>query len=270
MAMSMQSFEQQMKAAGFTDEDPGLKNRLIMSLSGREKQGKTHFALSAPDPLAYINFDVGDEGVIDKFRGSGKTIFHRRFSKPMTFKDGAPVADGALAEWLRLTQSWYKLLAIPDLKTIVADTETEIWELIRLARLGKLTQVKPFHYGPVNAEYDAFLKAAYESDKNIILIGKSKKEYTNDKWNGGYERAGFSNLGFIVQVVAEMHRYGRAELSEDDDPVLDSYACRIISCRHNPALEGCEFNNRNTCNFEHVQMSVLAKMDPEDCEAYMF
>lgn len=260
-----------LEALGFQQAENTEHDRLILVLGGLEGKGKTHFALGSEDPLALINFDIGQEGVIDKFLAKNKVIYHRQFHKPVKFTDsGAVKEDGAQAEWLALNGAWYKLLRIPDLKTIVVDTETEMWELIRLARFGKLESVQPWNYPPVNREYGSMLKAAYDSNKSLILLQKMRKEYKNDKWTGAFERAGFGDTRYVGQVVAHMHRYSEEEVLDDDpnaDPVLDSYAIRIDKCRQNPALEGYEFNTRATCNWDWLKMSILQGLIPEQCMA---
>ena len=57
-----------MEEAGFHKaETIETHKRLIVSIAALEKCGKTHFALTAPGPIAYFNFDIGVEGVIGKF-----------------------------------------------------------------------------------------------------------------------------------------------------------------------------------------------------------
>ena len=48
---------------------------------------------------------------------------------------------------VKLAKAWSM-----DEGTVVMDTASEAHELSRLAAFGKLTQVMPHHYGPVNAE----------------------------------------------------------------------------------------------------------------------
>ena len=43
------------------------RTRLIVSVEGLEKRGKTHFAMTAPPPIAYFDMDIGAEGVVNKF-----------------------------------------------------------------------------------------------------------------------------------------------------------------------------------------------------------
>ena len=41
--------------------------RLVVRVGGLEKEGKTHFALTAPGPIGAIDMDRGMEGVVEKF-----------------------------------------------------------------------------------------------------------------------------------------------------------------------------------------------------------
>ena len=52
--------------AGFTKVKSGIKKkRMVVAVEGREKDGKTSFALSAPAPIAIFNLDTGlEEGGI--------------------------------------------------------------------------------------------------------------------------------------------------------------------------------------------------------------
>ena len=64
-----------LKALGFSDDIVETPRRLIASLEGREKVGKTHFALTAPPPILFFNIDIGTEGVVGKFQEAGKKVF---------------------------------------------------------------------------------------------------------------------------------------------------------------------------------------------------
>lgn len=201
-----------------------VKRRLIMSLSGREKQGKTHFSLTAPGPIAFFSMDLGTEGVVGKFPDKeiwvGEYDYHS-----IQGMDPAAIAG----EWERLKRDYIMIMKTPEIRTVVWDTATEVWEMIRIARFGKLTQVKPHHYGPVNAEYRDLLRLAYAGDKNLILLHKMKAEYVEDKRTGRFERAGFGDTGFLVQLNALAWR--------DQEGM---FGITVQDSRQNPALMGEE------------------------------
>lgn len=209
---------------GFSKASDKIIPRLIASVSGLEKNGKTSFALSTPGPIIYFNLDFGTEGVISRYADK-KDIYVKeyRFNRVMT-------PDKYINLWSSFTTDYYNALK-SKARTIIVDTATELWELLRLARFGKLTQVLPFHYGPVSAEYITLIREGYSYDKNVILLHKLKKQYVNDKFSGNYERAGFGNTGFLVQSNLEVYRDG-----------LDGqFFLKVMDCRQNSMLGGLEF-----------------------------
>jgi hypothetical protein len=128
---------------------------------------------------------------------------------------------------------------------------------LRIARFGRLTQVMPYQYGPVNAEYRNVIREAYKWDKNVILLHKMKAQYINDKRTGEYDRAGFSDTGFLVQVNARAYRYG----SEDGG----AFAFMVEDCRQEPDLQDMEFEGE-MANFPTLAAMVLPSVDPKEWE----
>jgi len=204
-----------------------VRPRIIISIEGREKQGKTHFALTAPDPIAYFSTDIGEEGVVEKF---DKDIQVLRIQRPMAESEDSLQAE-ANAEWNRYKKAYQSVIRKPYIRSIVVDTATEMWEILRMARFGT-AKAMPYMYGPVNREYRELVREAYIYDKNLILIHKMKSQYVNDKSTGKYERSGFSETGFLVQMNMECYRY----------PVTDGgeFSVYISDCRHDPELAGEE------------------------------
>lgn len=218
------------------------KDRLIVSICGMEKCGKTHFALTAPSPIATFSTDVGEEGVVQKFRDKDVSVMYlKRLNE-----DDPDIAGQSAEEFNRFRTAYLRLLRGKDVKTIVWDTATEIWELLRLARFGRLTQVMPYQYGPVNAEFRALIREAYKYDKNLILLHKMRPVYINDKRVDKYEKAGFGDTGFLVQLNAEI-QYDKDE---------EEFVLRIEDCRHNPFMAGEELSGP-MCDFEILKSLIL-------------
>lgn len=219
--------------------------RLIMAISGREKQGKTHFALTAPGPTAYFDLDVGTEGVIEKFVAAGKVIYHNdyNFHALKDIRKPGPIDPGPYLEMWEGLKSDYMAVMDSKVKTVVFDTATEAWELLRMSRFGKLTQVLPHHYGPVNAEYRSLLRTAYMADKNLLLLHKMKAEYVNEKRTGNYERAGFADTGFMTQAnVRCWRRVGENGLE---------FGVTVEDCRQSPEIAGIELM-QPMCDFPTI------------------
>ena len=226
--------------------------RLVVALDGIEKVGKTRLALTAPGPIAYQNFDIGLEGVIEPFQ-SQKVIFRADYGIATTKDDSqAEVMAKALPEWLRFVTDW-KDFVVPAMKsglvrTGVWDTGTEIWEMQRLARLGKLTQVMPHHYTALNAEYQALVREVYETNGNLVILHKLKPEWKESPGSGGkanktglFERSGFGGTGFLVQLNATCWR----ERLEGDPAGAPSgpFHVTIRDCRQNATCAGTDLQD---------------------------
>jgi hypothetical protein len=134
------------------------------------------------------------------------------------------------------------------------DTATEAWELVRLARFGKLTQVMPMQYGPVNTEFRDMIKQVYKTDKNLILLHKVKKEYVDDKFTGELERAGFGDTGYLVQI--------NLLLGWDEDEGFSMY---IRDCRQNMDIAAKKVSEPMN-SFPYLATMVYEESSLEDWE----
>jgi hypothetical protein len=240
----------ELKKLGFVDsKDRDVYPRIILSISALEKQGKTHFALTAPGPIAMFSTDIGEEGVVGKFKKKIMILDVARIDED--------AAEKAPLEWDKFKKAYNHCLRSKEVRSIVIDTATEIWELLRMARFGRLTQVMPYQYGPVNAEYRTLIRDAYNFDKNLILIHKMKAQYVNDKRTGEWERSGFSDTGFLVQVNTQIYRYA----PEDGG----AFCLWVKDCRQNPELAG-EVLEGDLCTFPMLAMMVLPDVDPKKWE----
>ena len=198
---------------------------------GHEKRGKTYWALSAPGPVAVISSDAGTEATVRVWERAGKDVLLFRHIVPPTGQN----IDTYERAWDKVAQAMYEAMESSYFRTVVVDTATEMWELLRLARFGRLTQVMPHHYGPVNAEFRSLINKAVNCGKNTVWIHKVKKVYkTNkngvDSWSGEWERAGFTDFGYIIDLVVEN------DISEGE------FVVRVVDSRYRTAqVNGQEF-----------------------------
>jgi hypothetical protein len=221
---------------GFTRANGVLKRRLILSIEALEGVGKTRFTLTAPAPIAFLNFDYGLEGVIEKFQVD-KAIYVAAIK--LDFQGDKDRIIRAAEDELKKFEINYQT-ALRQARTIVIDTGTELWELMRLAAFGKLSQVLPHHYAPVNQEMTRLIKLAYESEVNLILTHKLKEQWINDKKTGLYEFAGNKDIPSLVQCHARLW----------SDP--DGFHLQVGKCRQNVQCVGLELRN------EMIDFATLA------------
>jgi hypothetical protein len=231
------------------------KPRLILSIEGLDKSGKSNLAFTAPGPLGYLEFDIGAEGVVEKFQDDKVILAPRAYET--RFEGGAQKTD-ADKEFTRFEKDYKSSLR--QLRSTIVDTASETWELLRLARFGKLTQVKPHHYVEVNQEYRDLVRFAFEHDSNLILLHKLKATWAEGKdgkssKTGELERQGFSETGYLVQMNVRCWR------EEVRDPRDLGFRCQILNCRQNPEVAG-EILSNEQITFATLGMMALPQLDP--------
>lgn len=262
MAESLQ-IPNDLRSLGFTGtNDKPRRYRLLLGTQGLEKRGKTHFAYTAPGPIASISMDVGGEGMAEKF--SGKVMeFVQHIPVPVI---GSKTSNHKLYidAWIRSKAAYEKAVQHPKVRTVVLDTGSDLWELMRLAEFGQLNKTgdRRQNYLVLNQMYRSLVRIAYETDKNLIVIHKVKKQYvskTNDKgqlvsdWNGEYERAGFGESGYLIQANLEHFR----------DQDTGEFGIRILDCRQDPWLAGLTLTGPD-CTFSGLAQMVFPDSKPED------
>lgn len=243
---------------GFGTTESIIKPRLIMSVEGHEKRGKTHFACTAPGPTAYFNLDVGSEGVIEKF---GDKIIPYPMYLPISADTTEDLKKEAREIWDNFTKAYNRVQQMKYIRTVIVDTASELWELVRIAWYGKTTQVMPYQYTPLNAEFKKLVNSALTGDKNVIFLHRLKPVYINDKRTKEYERAGWGEMGYKVQVSCKV---GRTDAYEDDDgkEVPVSFHANVRECRQKPEMNGQWFEG-DMCNFPMVAAMIMPDIDPE-------
>ena len=261
------------KGTSFSRGTAPARRRLILALDGMEKQGKTHLALTAPRPTAILNFDIGLEGVVEK-ASSQDQIYPANYPAPRVLANQVQqTSDAAQAVWTKVATDYY--WALKNCRSLICDTASEMWETLRLARFGKLTQVMPHHYGPVNAEFRALIRAAYDHDCNVVFLHKLKAVYdtkmvngkeVSNKILGAFARQGMGDMGFLAQLNGMVWRGDpdNPPVSKGDyytnvtyDPT-GTFNLFVKDCRQNAALSG------ETIPQHLLDFATVAQMVVED------
>ncbi len=231
---------------GIKKADPNerAKRRLVMSIKGMDKSGKTTLALTAPGPYGLLDLDTGLEGVLEKFVDK-REIYPVHYHKVTGQTDATSLLD-------KMKRDFTAFVSEPKIRSIIVDTGTEMWEVARLARLGKLTQVMPHHYTVVNDEMRKMLRAVYETDKNLILIHKMTEEYVNNQPTGKYKFAGFKEIPYFVQMNVWTWR--------DNE---NGFNCTVENCRQNSSIDGLTLEG-DSINFQTIATMVF----PDTEEGY--
>lgn len=257
--------------AGFKPAESEARKRIIVSIEGEEKTGKNNWAFTAPDPIAVFSFDQGIEGVVEKFvNGSAivggipiprKVIYVKDMKLPVMAAGKGPVQlanpnFNYEAAWVAFLKAYRAVLAA-KVRTVIWDTATEVLELLRLLRFGQLSQVGHLH-GPVNTEYRGLIREAYEGYSNLILLHKMKPLYVDDKRTGRMERAGLTDIGYVIQVNLKTFRADREDGGSD-------FSVKVLDCRQNAQINGAVYEGME-CTFPFLAADVIEGTERDDWE----
>ena len=205
--------------------------RLILHLSGDYGTGKTHFSLTAPEPIIYCNIDRGTEGVVEKF-ASTKEI---HIANPIIPSDSTQAEYWQI--WTEFKEFWRETCAKTE-GTVVLDTLTILTELSKNAPFGKALEIPPNKAYVWQEPLREMVREIHDSTMNAVFIQRR-----GDVWGSVPDAQGrkptdvrgFSAMPYEAQASVVLYR--------NDDAPDDStrFYGHIEKCRHNMQLMGKVF-----------------------------
>ena len=255
-------------ASRLVSAQPSTDRGAIISLTGMQGTGKTGWALSAVNAGAfsrkhkpvYIPMDRKPVGkYIADLLASGRVLVPKTNFKA-NLKTANQTAGAKL--WDEFEKLNEDIIAEPSLNPIIWDTGTYAWTMCRLAKLGKLTQVMPHHYALANTPFEALILQAEERGKVIVIIDRMSKTYKvgkdgKESWTGGYDRAGYSHLGYVSNVLLESY------LTE-----TNGFGVRVVQNKITPSTSGEELVDE-LCNFGVLMWKTFGEPEGEGLEEYV-
>ena len=161
---------------------------LILSYHGASKTGKTTFGFTAPKPLAHLDFDLGRERAIWRFKPEEQQqIISYPLAEPPKWNIGS---GDATRLWANFERYYEQCLNSPYFKTIFIDTGTQMWKANHqeyLENYIQKTSRKPrttllqIEYRTPNDRMRAKLLAARQSGKLLIVSHYEADEY-EERW----------------------------------------------------------------------------------------
>lgn len=241
----------------FVKAEVSDKHSLVCSIDGPSKTGKTEFALSMPGPICIHDFNCGTKGVIEKWINEGKEIYKFDYEVPLTGRPGTGVSDlpgAATKVWTTFVEQFLASLTI--MRSVVVDLSSEAWELVRLARFGKLDKVVAVNYGAVNVEFRQLTQKALRSGCNVGFLHKLRPKYVNNSPTSEMERAGFGDIGYDVEATLVTAR-------DSQKKGVDQFAITIDECRNNMNANGLAFVGKDA-TFAKVASAIFPNTKEED------
>lgn len=234
MAKKRQVVEQEeFRLPGFTslpEADAG-KPCLVLGIDGEQKTGKTTLALSATPPVAVLDLDQG-------LKGLGRRLPHLKGVAVKSFGVGAWLdtrPDEAEAMWADVLTT-FDAAVMGGVRSIVVDSGTIAYNLIRWAAFGKLAQVASHQYAAVYMEMDKLISRATAAGVNLIFTHQVKEKWEGGQSTGELVFAGYPNFPYKADALVQTYR-----TVDEDGPhyhiyVRDTRQAPMVVGRHFPSM----------------------------------
>lgn len=213
--------------------------RAIASVWGPEKSGKTHFALTFPEPLHFINFDYGLEDLMYQFPDK-EIIPHNIGSNDPYNLDDLMGLTPRYPQLRLMLNEYTKAMkdAAARSGTVVFDTFTQARTLISdgtleevlESRVGKKSEGEtyPFDYAKSNQITGQVIRMAYKVENvSLVLIHRAAPVY-NEKGQetGRVKMQGWHEVPAAVSINIKTGRQDKR------------FSMTIESCRKDASLAG--------------------------------
>jgi hypothetical protein len=229
--------------------------RLTILPFGKTKNGKTWFALSSPGDLGIISNDTNTKQIAQKYVGlhPGKKIHFAEFNKsPLSQIDDI---NELKKFWANYRESYYKMLSIKSVRTLIVDTHTIQWDDCKLAYVGKdkpdpSSEIDPKTGKPTGTrigtqrtiqrdlgepkrEIREMINAI--GDKNLILIAQGEDEYKD-----GPDGKGFRTGRIKPKGMPGVEYLSQCEIFMFRDEKTGTFVARMMSSTANSSIRGRE------------------------------
>lgn len=188
---------------------PEPKKSAIISIAGREKEGKTSAALNSPGPIAYFDIDRRGLHAVRRAIDAGKKVEYLQLPIPKKSgtKDTKIVMSDYQKVWDLFRKNYEAALAASekgDIRTIIIDTSSDLWEIKMLAAFGRTDKIMPRDRGIPNMEFREMIRMARDFPVHVIHVEKAKEEWAGNEPTGNIVRKGHPELGYDVDVTTLM------------------------------------------------------------------
>lgn len=167
----------------FVEADQSVTTNVIGTSQGPGGSGKSHFWLTAPDPIAYFLLDPGGlKGLPAKDEFKHKDIRVLDLSKGLDF--GRLSREERVARGLEIMEEFDEqwTVGLRKARTIIVDKEDLLWETKRYAH-DEVDSPKPLNFGELNLWYRALYAQAEAAGVHMGMVRGTREEW--GKLNGG-------------------------------------------------------------------------------------
>lgn len=221
---------------------------IVWASEGAGGSGKTHFGLTAPEPIGVMLFDpAGLKGLMSNKQFRKKDIRVIDYTKTYNIaklKDASDRAVAAQETWARFEEDW--TIALKSFRTILGDKEDHIWEMLRYAN-NENFQAEPKSYYELNMIYKGLFAEAETAGVNFGVMRGMKEKWGKTGVNRNTGKPTYGGLGEMVpRGQKEVTELVQVNLSHRWDDEKRAFITTILDkCRLGNAVKliGTEHDN---------------------------
>ena len=217
---------------------------ILVSVAAPRKAGKTHFSLTFPAPIYVMSFDIGTQFVVDKF--PDKEIVIAQYPTAL-LAEVSGLVDSCLQSYVQIAADFNKAVG-GNYKTIVIDTGTALWEIVRIAfaeereEEGKPLNPKKgaLEYAQPNRRMAAFFAKAQLTGVNLVVNSHLKEQWAGGQPTGELVLSGFGQTEAYSDVCLSMEMKGTKQEVKTISTIID---CRFARELRGETLVDATYND---------------------------
>ena len=246
----------------FVDAHDDERYNIVWASQGVGGTGKSHFLLTAPEPIAVMLFDpAGLKGLIQNplFKKKDVRVIDYtsevNLAKYTTDEDRAKAATDGLAQF---EDDWQ--VALKHARTIGWDKEDYVWEMLRYAMLEAVSG-RPASYYELNMKYRAWFSQAESAGVNFgVLRGMKERWGTKINRKSGAEQP-FATGEMDPRGMKEVPELVQVNLSHYWDEEARAFTVKILEkCRLGNAVDLINTEHKNL-TFEDLAIQLYPDTD---------
>jgi len=174
------------------EKSRGLK----IGIYGNFATGKTHFALTAPEPIFILDSELGASPLAHQFKGKDIKVLDI-------------MEDDGVISYEKYVEAINYIVQQDNVGTVVVDSITDVWAFAQEYGKVKVFKIKPeqrlayqWDWGIINSLYLNPLKKLLRLNCNLILVARDQESYQSaGNPTGKFNPHWMKKTGFLVDYV---------------------------------------------------------------------
>jgi len=193
-------------------DDIAAKRGLKVAVWGANGTGKTHLALTFPEPIFVIDTEMGSTPLRRKFKDKEINVVN-----VINVDNSGEAWEGDDVKDFEQVKSGVDFLLSKPVEeqkgTIVIDSGSDLWSMIQGYGKVKIFKLKPvdrlktqWDWGPITKIHRDLIRRILKSPYNLVITGKAQEIYSGPTPTGAYEGKFQKDIPYVCDVVVKVEK----------------------------------------------------------------